>query len=487
MAPKSTRQLVLLFYPFALGFCPTHGVSLGLGSLPQCTFHLVHFYDPELSESILAFNQHGQPWRTYNVSRPLAKPGPTFSTYLEKLEDRSLHLDESRFCNVHLLVQPSYETVVQLQAYPNSLTVQSWRSTFFIIVTRPHLLRSIPDLSLYAGYMFRVYKFVVEEGRPPASLWFCFTCPVESRNQLLPPSIDLDGVEANEMYTKGHQFHGSPVLVKSWRLQKPYLCPSEFYPLRVGPFIAQETLLRACGVYRQAVVFVVRRLNGSVEFPPEGAPDPQESTIIRISEPVRDHYTSPMNSSLLTNGDLLILVYCDYDKRTRNNAKWTKAYDGPSWALLAVTCAAAALISGVRVEGGVVRLRPRIFNVLRLLQKEGSVCTRLDLWILLVGCVFVGYYEIYITSVAVVPGPPVVYGTIRELLEMGYKIQEPRFPSSGNLSPEATYKSAFRRLGIIDLLNTSFVEVSVEEFYRFKLPPHRAMIDLGAGDRKSVV
>src|SRR5688500_18342754 len=37
-------------------------VHLHLDYLSKCTFHLAHFYDLELSESILQSNQYEQPW-----------------------------------------------------------------------------------------------------------------------------------------------------------------------------------------------------------------------------------------------------------------------------------------------------------------------------------------------------------------------------------------------------------------------------------------
>src|SRR5271168_1701029 len=142
MDPTSlNRFALLLLLSVVCGcICPAQSVPLGLGALSQCTFHLVHFYDTDMSESILTSNHHGQPWTVHNVSRSLAQPGPSFSTNRQELEDGSLHLDESRICNVHLLVQPVYETVPELEAYPNSLAVQSWASTFFVRLTRRQLL-----------------------------------------------------------------------------------------------------------------------------------------------------------------------------------------------------------------------------------------------------------------------------------------------------------------------------------------------------------
>src|ERR1700684_4357620 len=100
MAPQPFLNLVVVFTIVY----PTRPVPFDLGSLSKCAFHLLHFHHPDLSESILASNQHGQPWTVYNVSRPLLKECPKFSEdgFLSKLEDKSLHLDESRLCNVHL-------------------------------------------------------------------------------------------------------------------------------------------------------------------------------------------------------------------------------------------------------------------------------------------------------------------------------------------------------------------------------------------------
>ena len=56
------------------------GADLGLGYLRQCAFHLVHFYDLDLTESILVSNQYGQPWTMTNGVLP-APGSPHVSTW----------------------------------------------------------------------------------------------------------------------------------------------------------------------------------------------------------------------------------------------------------------------------------------------------------------------------------------------------------------------------------------------------------------------
>src|SRR5688500_8266973 len=82
---------------FAL-FNPTLGIYLGLDYLDHCTFHLVHYYHPDLSD----FNQYGQLWTMWNVSNPVIKSAKSGMVYPEY---PSLALRESRVCNVHLLIQ----------------------------------------------------------------------------------------------------------------------------------------------------------------------------------------------------------------------------------------------------------------------------------------------------------------------------------------------------------------------------------------------
>jgi hypothetical protein len=82
------------------------------------------------------------------------------------------------------------------------------------------------------------------------------------------------------------------------------------------------------------------------------------------------------------------------------------------------------------------------------------------LGIMLCATAFLAYYENYVTSVAMAPGPPHIYNTVRDLLEQGrYKIGEPE-AAHGVQAPEIRYRYVFVRNKISHLLNSSFVRLN---------------------------
>jgi hypothetical protein len=74
---------------------PAWAHFLYLQPLSHCTFHLVHFFDVDFSDSVLHSNQHDQPWTVFNASRPPSRAPHLVLEPGTEIGNVSLNLRES--------------------------------------------------------------------------------------------------------------------------------------------------------------------------------------------------------------------------------------------------------------------------------------------------------------------------------------------------------------------------------------------------------
>ena len=461
-------------------FLCTECVNLHLEHLHKCTFHLVHFYDRALSESVLASNQYlQQPWTVYNVSRP---PLHVVKAKQEREYDSWPFDRDSRFCNVHLLIRPRYEKEDDADLYPQSLNVREPDFTSFVFVTDTDQDPAKDAKSGYSSlqrYTFRLFHYQVDAGADMLRrrIWHCPTC---STTETLEKAQKM-ATAGHPMYTMGQHFHGLPILIdhNDFRIAYQRLpCPNEFYSRRaIFRQVANgmdTMLLYECYPKRKLPVLLAEKLNASASLR-KGVDHRRviqtslmkERALIQTEHAYTVLKYDGTASHWLSDNQAEYLYYCD-GQPMRDRAHWFNAFEVITWTTLAVAILAAAMVASVSVEDrGRFRLRLDLFNILRLIQQEGRVRSKLQLGIMIMACMFFDHYENYLTSVAMAPSPPHTYTTVSELLEHGHKIH---FSNRQSLWIETKYKAAFKRLGISHLLNSSF--------YLTTLGSHQALINV---------
>ena len=101
---------------------------------------------------------------------------------------------------------------------------------------------------------------------------------------------------------------------------------------------------------------------------------------------------------------------------------------------------------------------------LSLIRGEGNLKTWAQLFVLFAGSVLCGYYENFLTSEAITPSKPMIYDTVKELFESGFKIRiYDRY--NNRRVPQPNRVRYLERIGALQLLNTSvYFTNSLKEF-----------------------
>ena len=165
-----------------------------------------------------------------------------------------------------------------------------------------------------------------------------------------------------------------------------------------------------------------------------------------------------------------------FDKRRiRNHSNWLNAFDVLSWTLVAVTGVFVGIVASTRFSAeGRLQVAFRVSDSFDLLRGDGTAHNKFHLMVLIYGCVLTGYYENHLTSLLLAPNPPLVYGTVRDLFEAGYKIRNvltllDTHTRAGVMPAEVGYARAFERHGILHLVNNSFVDATPANWADMKL------------------
>ena len=216
--------------------------------------------------------------------------------------------------------------------------------------------------------------------------------------------------------------------------------------------------------------FLARGLNGTLQLSNK-ALHPGHNPLI-YGEMGVSRFIAPTayaSRFLLVRNYEIYLVYCDHNRqRMRNDYGWLwRSFGSFSWvqALVLVMGLLIIFLSNIRVVNAAMTLDSNFFNAFSLLSGEGTVRTRIHFFILLAGTVVGGYYESNVTSVALATSPPLVYGTLQEILGAGYMIWL-HYLQRGFL-PNSDY---FRRKGIADLVNASLNFTRDPKYESYSLP-----------------
>ena len=146
------------------------------------------------------------------------------------------------------------------------------------------------------------------------------------------------------------------------------------------------------------------------------------------------------------------------------------------WLLILLSCLLVIFVSSVNVsDSGFLQFHcAGLLSALNLLLGEGNAWTKLELLILISGCVILAYYEIHLTSVALTPNPPFVYVTIKDLLQAGYQILLASGQATGGLNRILSKK------GVLELSKQGFHMMNPEETADKVAPAsHEAMLTVG--------
>ncbi len=449
----------------------SESVNLRLEYLNQCTFHLVHYQhqDTAMTEGVLHSNQYQQPWTVYNFSRPTRGLLPTT---VEREQVSWGPYRESRFCNVHLLIKPTFASLEAAETYPGMLNVREGNYASFILVHDQSLtvevLRST-HIGLFGQYTFKVFFFQVDpnKGEVRQKLWICFPC--DTNVQQIPLGTQVVGRYSLELYHMGRNFHG-----KQLRIFHPYAtpkslslrCPTEFYMPGHTRWRRQKHLnwlsfMNTCTRDRAVVLLIGSKLNASITV----TNDRKEKTGVYATVQVESLVTRVRQlqtmSSWLSENVVEHLVYCERHGR-RDAVGWLDVYDSSTWAALVLAVLAVTLIESAYVDpnSGLWLRNLDWFNILRLIQQDGTVRTKFHLGVMLCACVFLAHYENYLTSVAMAPGPPHIHKTVQALLGDGYKIgwhdTRTRYNS---VPPEILHRRELERLKLLHRINSTFQRV----------------------------
>ena len=414
-------HLSLISITLSLLFHPCLAVYLGLRSKDRCTFHMVSSYQTDLSERILNSNQYGQSWTVRNISQRMLKP---------PVDDKNLQLAhlydwESRFCNVHLIIDSdSPFKGVGVWEYGAPPSVRDRHLTFVIWVV---LMPSGP-LKLHPSFLahnLQYYAIGIHNSRAILTIWYCPSDFLMYKIGDDGVPAELDGDLVDTLYKKcGRNFAGGLVTVFHPRIEKSRLktrCQHEGHPARE----VNTAVLAQCLGKRKFPWFLVQKMNGSVRNVNEY--DPNHAGTFIVGEINWNEFKVLKHRAewhLLTEDRGVFIVYCDFEKkRIRNDYNWLNTFRSTYWGLVIVTCLLAILLSNVQMINSELRFNFDFFNSFSLIKGEGSIRSGLHLAILLGGCVIIAYYENHMTSIALVPDQPLIYPTVKELMQAGYKIK----------------------------------------------------------------
>lgn len=388
------------------------GLDLELDHWSACTFHLVHFYDRDLSESTLAANQYGQTWTVHNQSRELVKPALSGALYVEYA---SLHLRQSRVCNIHLLIQPKYKTWQDfdfgLWTYMNRFAVREGPTASMIMVSGKEPIFLPQRSRFYDLPMYIMYEYVSADDPDKiwVTRWICTTCPSERFYHYLPLNWTLNSKELT-MHQKSHRNLQGMTVEVVWpgysRKEKDVPCPTSFYFYKPHPV----NVVRARYICAQdflAVKEVVQRLNGTLYVKTLWPPTHKHFSTIQPSVARPAHPFPPVLSVHLAESSPLYINYCDFDKqRIRSDSNWVNPFSGQVWTLIILAALLGIVVSNLKMEDSNFKFqRSGLFNSFSLVQRQGSALNRLQILILIFACVVTGFYEIHLTSYALAPNP----------------------------------------------------------------------------------
>jgi hypothetical protein len=428
----------------------------------NCTFHLVHDnHDLEFTDSVIQSNQgKNQIWTVYNTSRPLVKStNKTPSIIIPgKLFDVTLNLRESRACNIHLITQQNFTTRFGIEQYSKLQFIrpQNERS-IFILVTKFHVQF---DMQWENGALdFRLFNFVVQNGGLHEVRSYC--SPIRKFQ-----SVESIGVNTslNLFLVKNQCSNYNKVQVQAAHgvfitnnARMNCLSPTK---LAGHAHLEYGTCLREV----KLTALVIQRMNGTDIH----ADHNQDLSMAACIHEFGIYLGMPSQNVIFHRRERGLLIYCEYDKsRIRNEVNWVGALDLSSWLLVIGVCTLGATVHAVRRIGPSFVIRFDLFAYFNLLQREASAANVFQLGIIILSSMFFTYYENFLTSVTLAPNPPMVYASIKEALDSGYKILYPL-----EVGPELIYKQykrMFEKLGIPHLLNTSFSGMDYMDYAGLKI------------------
>ena len=312
----------------------TCAVPLHLESLSHCAFHLAHFFDVDLSESVLRSNDHGQVWTVFNVSRPSSKPPHILlSPNSRRVVNVSLNLRESRICNVHLLVQPDY-TRTPFESYADLLSLSAGTPTmWFIFITRDqsHGIY-VPWTSRFYGFVLRMFNIQIQNGVVVKQLRYC--APLEEWHELQA----LTALPIGTLNTCCGSLMGQSLQVFTFSSAK-YINACLNHEQRV------HVQFGNCNSVTKSALVIGQNVNGSVEH--THTPQPGLWALMLISASFWPVTNNPQWTPVTQGTREVSLLYCEYNKRRiRNDVNWLGVFDRLTWLLLVAGAAMAMFVEG---------------------------------------------------------------------------------------------------------------------------------------------